>query len=204
MGDCAAERIRTSDPRFRRPMLYPTELQPQSLFRCCRVLRGGAWTFVACWAPRFRPLRHAGTTPRCDRCRAEREGFEPSVGLLSPHSLSKRAPSASRSSPQLGPAGASPCRFPRGKTDGSTARGWPRVDFPGSAIRLSGPAGSERDRAERPGQASSSAAAWFVLRFVAGGGGGIRTPGAFQLYGFQDRRLQPLGHSSRFECGRDP
>src|SRR4051812_20664720 len=33
------------------------------------------------------------------------------------------------------------------------------------------------------------------------GGGGIRTPGAFQRYGFQDRRLRPLGHSSRRRRG---
>src|SRR5262252_2051843 len=29
------------------------------------------------------------------------------------------------------------------------------------------------------------------------GGGGIRTPVPFRESGFQDRRLQPLGHSSR-------
>ncbi len=33
-------------------------------------------------------------------------------------------------------------------------------------------------------------------RITAGGGGGIRTPGGLHLNGFQDRRLQPLGHSS--------
>ena len=30
----------------------------------------------------------------------------------------------------------------------------------------------------------------------SGGGGGIRTPGGLPHNGFQDRRLQPLGHSS--------
>ena len=34
---------------------------------------------------------------------------------------------------------------------------------------------------------------------VSGGGGRIRTHEAFTLNGFQDRRLQPLGHSSRFK-----
>ncbi len=34
-----------------------------------------------------------------------------------------------------------------------------------------------------------------------GGGGGIRTPDpAVRDNGFQDRRLQPLGHSSVFNC----
>ncbi len=34
------------------------------------------------------------------------------------------------------------------------------------------------------------------------GGGGIRTPGALiTLNGFQDRRLQPLGHSSMNQTG---
>ena len=35
-----------------------------------------------------------------------------------------------------------------------------------------------------------------LLRCVYGGGGRIRTHEAVTLNGFQDRRLQPLGHSS--------
>ncbi len=64
---------------------------------------------------------------------AERVGFEPTVHLLSVHSLSRRAPSASRS----------------------------------------------------------------PLRIFNGGGSRIRTHGAFRHNGFQDRRLQPLGHPSK-------
>src|SRR5436189_5462065 len=36
------------------------------------------------------------------------------------------------------------------------------------------------------------------LRTIAGGGSRIRTHGALRLSGFQDRRLQPLGHPSTF------
>jgi hypothetical protein len=35
-----------------------------------------------------------------------------------------------------------------------------------------------------------------VFDTVTGRGGGIRTPGALQLNGFQDRRIRPLCHSS--------
>ena len=35
-----------------------------------------------------------------------------------------------------------------------------------------------------------------VFDTVISRGGGIRTPGAFQLNGFQDRRIRPLCHSS--------
>ena len=37
----------------------------------------------------------------------------------------------------------------------------------------------------------------------SGGGGGIRTPGELPHNGFQDRRLQPLGHSSANPAGFD-
>ena len=71
---------------------------------------------------------------------AEREGFEPSVSV-NLHSLSRRAPSATRS----------PLQDPKLSNLG------PKNVF---------------------------------------GGGGIRTPGSSHYGGFQDRCLQPLGHSS--------
>ena len=37
----------------------------------------------------------------------------------------------------------------------------------------------------------------FSVLFFCGGGGRIRTHEALTLNGFQDRRLQPLGHSSK-------
>ncbi len=74
---------------------------------------------------------------------AETEGFEPSVELLALHTISNRAPSATRS-------------------------------------RLH----SRSSKSRRP-----------VVR-RAGGGGGIRTHGPSRVGGFQDRCLQPLGHTS--------
>src|SRR5262249_18049430 len=113
---CAAERIRTSDPRFRRPMLYPAELQPQCFF-------------------------------------AEREGFEPSIELLALYSLSKRAPSASRPSlPFVVGSGGHPLR----------------------------------------------ACASIQFSFAPAEEEGFEPP-ALSRCGFQDRRLRPLGHSSKRE-----
>ena len=39
-----------------------------------------------------------------------------------------------------------------------------------------------------------------LIRNVFCGGGGIRTPGAFQLNSFQDCRHRPLGHTSKADA----
>ena len=73
-------------------------------------LSGPLGDFVACafvgarYAPRIEPLgssiasplRHKKKTPMGSLFVAEREGFEPSKGLLNPYSLSRGAPSAAR------------------------------------------------------------------------------------------------------------
>ena len=78
----APGRIRTSDPQVRSLVLYPTELRAQK--------RNYAVS-----------TRHPSITACCNRMSsqvAETEGFEPSMELLTPYSLSRGAPSASRAS----------------------------------------------------------------------------------------------------------
>ena len=136
----APERIRTSDPRFRRPVLYPAELRVQKPAKRMRP-------FMDCQA-------HNGAAS--DLCvggadAAEREGFEPSVELLTLHSLSRRAPSATR---------------------------------PPLHIRLGRFVRQIFKKLSRP-------AFWSLAAEEEGFEPSRLSPG-----GFQDRCLQPLGHSS--------
>ena|SRR5687767_7867805 len=77
--DGAPGRIRTSDPQVRSLVLYPAELRAQN--------RSGIMPVVPAPRQRNEELELAET-----------EGFEPSMELLTPYSLSRGAPSASRAS----------------------------------------------------------------------------------------------------------
>ena len=78
----APGRIRTSDPQVRSLVLYPTELRAQK-----RNYAGST-----------NPSSIAAVQHRMSSQLAETEGFEPSMELLTPYSLSRGAPSASRAS----------------------------------------------------------------------------------------------------------
>ena len=78
----APGRIRTPDPLVRSQVLYPTELPaPKERMRIMLTKKSQVKQFVA--------LFHSIEM-------AEKEGFEPSMELLTPYSLSRGAPSASR------------------------------------------------------------------------------------------------------------
>src|SRR5690606_101679 len=79
----APGRIRTSDPQVRSLVLYPAELRA----RCAE----------AELCPIGSACVNAGVTD-AGMDLAETEGFEPSMELLTPYSLSRGAPSASRAS----------------------------------------------------------------------------------------------------------
>ena len=78
----APGRIRTSDPQVRSLVLYPTELRAQKRNYAGSTM---ASSIAACC------MRMSSQV-------AETEGFEPSMELLTPYSLSRGAPSASRAS----------------------------------------------------------------------------------------------------------
>ena len=82
----APGRIRTSDPQVRSLVLYPTELRAQK--------RNYADPLIA----RQREIPVSALVFRVSLQVAETEGFEPSMELLTPYSLSRGAPSASRAS----------------------------------------------------------------------------------------------------------
>ena len=76
----APERIRTSDLRFRRPLLYPAELPvPKSVAKVCGLAR----RVNANETLRRIERLDAGRCParRLGSGAAEKEGFEPSVEL---------------------------------------------------------------------------------------------------------------------------
>lgn len=102
----APGRIRTSDPQVRSLVLYPTELRAREAeTKLCQP----RWDWSIPFAYpgdifRFRSaVRRKRDPDEPDRMRAhgnatvaESEGFEPSMELLTPYSLSRGAPSASR------------------------------------------------------------------------------------------------------------
>src|SRR5947199_5846472 len=84
--------------------------------------------------------REAGlvATPNLSRASAEREGFEPSMELVTPYSLSRRVPSATRP-PLRGPWQCRPC--PRARPAARSAAG-------SAAPGLASASGSVLDLAE--------------------------------------------------------
>ena len=162
----APRRIRTSDPRLRRPMLYPAELLVQcqhSLF-ASRIAAGSAYT-----------------KPRCALTRhflylAERAGFEPAVPLLAVHSLSKRAPSASRS----------PLLLRQNLLQ--TMNTLPIPAFPHSV---------DQNAVGHKRKESDCFALRCALRLSVPAEEEGFEPPALSRCGFQDRCLRPLGHSSK-------
>ena len=91
----ASERIRTSDHSVRSRVLYPAELRMQESWKL-RVTKNGA-------SERIRTSDHSVRSRvlypaelRMHYAMAVREGFEPSMRLLTACSLSRGVPSASR------------------------------------------------------------------------------------------------------------
>ena len=82
----APGRIRTSDPQVRSLVLYPTELRAQKR------------NYAEPLGARQRKISDSVQVCRVSPQVAETEGFEPSMELLTPYSLSRGAPSASRAS----------------------------------------------------------------------------------------------------------
>lgn len=187
----ALERTRTFNLRFRRPMLYPIELPVQRGQRG-RTL-GAPLMPVNCvfrltsesTRRRFRsgrqgpgpePLRHEVDGGTRARALAETEGFEPSIELLTLYTLSRRAPSATR--PCLHKE-LTNCRGVRAPARGSGRP--PRLLFTtfGALRRTALP----RRTMSRFSREPSTEEEGFEPPRLASGG-------------FQDRCLQPLGHSS--------
>ncbi len=90
----APGRIRTHDPLVRSQVLYPTELR--ALLLALRPLIAQQ-TFQLVLQPTLRDLHPARSLTCCCRDLAETVGFEPTMQVLPAYSLSRGAPSASRS-----------------------------------------------------------------------------------------------------------
>ena len=116
--------IRTPDHQVRSLVLYPTELRAQVL-RCFPLRQGRreARNYSHQGAPRqascstFDPAPAPRNHTHCDLAGtglelAEREGFEPSIELLTLYSLSRGAPSASRASLRILPPASPPPAWP--------------------------------------------------------------------------------------------
>lgn len=117
--DGAPGRIRTSDPQVRSLVLYPAELRAREARNYdrrvrCRQCIHRIYSIVMTLVPRcgkttrnerfFQPIPCIDARNRAEHISlarllqemAESEGFEPSMELLTPYSLSRGAPSASR------------------------------------------------------------------------------------------------------------
>ncbi len=129
---------------------------------------------------------------------AEREGFEPSVEPLTLHSLSRRAPSAN--------SAISP-RNPRKRAHNLLLAcsywqiGYPLIGF-GVLVnpeflkpKLHELAKKTKNTDPIKASCQKPHVKFNAVKFP-GGGSRIRTHGTSRHNGFQDRRLQPLGHPS--------